>query len=257
MDVSARVYLIPNPRALIAATKDYSLTGMFPHKTFWKLGGIHIPAATSTLKQIYTCTLNTFGACMESCVQHSELTLLTWTWVFKWGKITWTAQQVKRIFRRDEWETVTPRSFICEFVFTLIHILDWWHVKCSCACCCPSRWVKGWKCLTEYNHSSVVQLGSKTRFCWNDMGWGQSRPGSPHYGGKPDSFIDSKIVATKWKQITDWNNRCGCINWVQCFYILFTFKADWGRTVSPLTEHELTSQRCLIKPPLMTPSKEN
>lgn len=89
------------------------------------------------------------------------------------------------------------------------------------------------------------------------MGWGQSRSGSPHYGGKPDSFIDSKIVATKWKQITDWNNRCGCINWVQCFYILFTFKAAWGRTVSPLTEHELTSQRCLIKPPLMTPSKEH
>lgn len=56
MDVSA--YLIPNPWALIAATKDYSVTGMFPHKAFWKLGGIHIPSATSTLKQIHTCALN-------------------------------------------------------------------------------------------------------------------------------------------------------------------------------------------------------
>lgn len=262
MDVSAPVYLIPNPRALIAATKDYSLTGMFPHKTFWKLGGIHIPAATSTLKQIYTCALNTFRARMESCEQHSELTLLTWTWVYLNGKganhlSSNTAQQVKRIFRFDEGETVTVRSFICEFLITLIQILHWWHVECSCDCCCPSCWVKGWKCLTEYNHSSVVQLGSKTRFCWNDMGWGQTRSGSPHYGGKPDSFIDSKIVATKWKQITDWNNRCGRINWVQCFYILFTFKADWGRTVSPLAEHERTSQRCLIKPPLVTPSKEH
>lgn len=103
----------------------------------------------------------------------------------------------------------------------------------------------------------VSSSGDRERFCWNDMGWGQTRSGSPHYGGKADSFIDSKIVATKWKQITDWNNRCGCINWVQCFYILFTLEADRGRSVSPLAEHELTSQRCLIKPPLMTPSKEH
>lgn len=117
MDVSARVYLIPNPRALIAATKDYSLTGMFPHKTFWKLGGIHIPAATSTLKQIYTCALNTFRACTESGVQQSELTLLTWTRVYLNGKdanhlSSKTALQVKRTVRFDEWETVTRFYFL-------------------------------------------------------------------------------------------------------------------------------------------------
>lgn len=91
MDVSVRVYLIPNPRALIAATKDYSLTGMFPHKTFWKLGGIRIPAATSTLKQIYTRALNTFRAYMESCLQQPGLTLLilqAWMWVYLNGKVT-------------------------------------------------------------------------------------------------------------------------------------------------------------------------
>lgn len=254
MDVSARVYLIPNPRALIAATKDYSLTGMFPHKTFWKLGGIHIPAATSTLKQIYPCALNTFRACMESCVQQSELTLLTWTWVYLNGE---GANHLNSSTGKKNFQVWWMGNCDTEELHLWIFILHWWHVKRSCDCCCPSRRVKGWKCLTEYNHSSVVQLGSKTRFCWNDMGWGQTRSGSPHYGGKPDSFIDSKIVATKWKQITDWNNRCGCINWVQCFYILFTFKADWGRTVSPLTEHELTSQRRFIKPPLMTPSEEH
>lgn len=122
------MYLIPNPRALIAATKDYSLTGMFPHKTFWKLGGFHIPAATSTLKQIYTFALNTFRVCTESCLQRSELTLLTWTWVYLNGKgathlSSKTAQQVKRMFRFDEWETVTLRSLICGFLFTLMQIL--------------------------------------------------------------------------------------------------------------------------------------
>lgn len=71
MDLSA--YLIPNPWALIAATKDYSLTGMFPHKTFWKLGGIRIPSATSTLKQIYTCALNAVRACMGRGMQESAL----------------------------------------------------------------------------------------------------------------------------------------------------------------------------------------
>ena len=80
MDVSA--YLIPNPWALIAATEDYSLTGMFPHKTFWKVGGIRIPVATSTLKQIYACALNAVRACVESRMQQSALMVLVlraWT----------------------------------------------------------------------------------------------------------------------------------------------------------------------------------
>lgn len=124
------------------------------------------------------------------------------------------------------------------------------HCKYSCDGCCPSRCIKelsgsGWQdvitAAVSNGAQSDMEFTRKMRFCSNDAGRGQNRSSSLYYAGKPDSFTDSKIVAAKWKQITDWNNRCGCINWVQCFYILYHYKGTLMKNSST------TSQRCLIK----------
>lgn len=117
------------------------------------------------------------------------------------------------------------------------------HCKYSCDCCCPSCWIKELKAFGRIwsqrrcppRHGDQEQNAVLLK--WH---WMRAEPLQfSHYGGKLDSFIDSKIVATKWKQITDWNNRCGCINWVQCFDILFHFQ-------STLRQNSLTLNRAEI-----------
>lgn len=114
------------------------------------------------------------------------------------------------------------------------------HHKYSCDCCCPSCWIKELKGFDRI--WSQCPLSAATRGSGENavlLKWHRMRAEPlqfSHYGGKPDSFMDSKIVAAKWKQITDWNNRCGCINWVQCFDILFYFQ-------STLRQNSLTLNR--------------
>lgn len=250
MDVSA--YLIPNPWPLIVCHKRLQPYGNVSPQNFWKLGGIHIPSATSTLKQIYACALNAVRVCVERCEQQVALKVLilqSWMWMHLNGEgdsMLITCPVNRSIKNWQAWwirncDTHQPAS---------VHIYLLWSIHCKYSCdgCRPSRWIKqvsrsGWQLPRATSPRWTWELRGKTWFCSNDVGRGQNRSTSPYYVGKPDSFIDSKIVATKWKQITDWNNRCGCINWLQCFFILLhskgtvmenssTFRNSWLRGLS-------------------------